>query len=410
MWWWGKMAKRLTLLLVLLILAPAAGAQETPWSVWLLNAQDHAKQEIARVYLDGEVETFSLETPEGGYVSLMGFNHAGDMMALCLTDGDGESRIAVREIYAGIDRASYTLGAPVSCGTAAFNPEDNLLAFSLMLFGGPEGDGGASWEVRVLDLSTGQIAGSVGADASGAAELLPQALQDEGFVPQIRVFEAGRVIFAAMPWGVVSPPDYPVLRWKVGADALEAGASMYSYVHMDRLPATGEVVGLALDEKLPMGVPPPGLIQPFNTVTYADVTGESRVILHRPQVLRQVVFIDEGRQIALHGLSDYVDGATPIKDRWTAMDREGAVWDLPPEVSGYDLAGAPEGYVFLRAEYPDPDSTAAQTSLHYHRVSGAGLLEAAALWEDNRAGWQIKWAAPMPEVGGLVPFPAADGE
>ncbi|MCZ7542542.1 MAG: hypothetical protein M5R40_02910 [Anaerolineae bacterium] len=390
------------------------------WSAWLY-ADDALSSppapELARVHQDGRVERFPIPMPAGA--TLQGtpraFSADGGRVALCMRRDDLTS-VRVLDIYGQADLAYYELGQVSGCDASpdAFNQGNAaLLAVGVVnYFPGdpnrPADDTRPIWELRVLNLDTGEVEHRLTSDAPAVAALSPYgSTEPRAFIPLVRYFNNDVLVFALVPWGTGGVTDAEAYHWILGSETV-APVDAYGKTGLDTLDATGETVWLTLDQSRP-SVQPPMPIGPLNVVMYANMAGDRYPIFHQPTSLIGSTFIDNGRRVAVLIVGAYNPETDSAPTEWVALDRAGAAVKLSaPAERVQRLVGAPEGYAFLQLEFLGGDPPLSQAQLYYHRfVDGGTALESRLLWEDaSQPGWDLVWSSEMPAAPGLNPFPA----
>jgi hypothetical protein len=156
-----------------------------------------------------------------------------------------------------------------------------------------------------------------------------------------------------------------------------------------------EAVWLGSNPDLPPAKDPMAPFDPPNLVMYTNGNGAPYPILHQPGYLHNPVFVNGAQHVAVLVASQ--SGGT-----WVAVDRSGAVMDLPASDRAAWLVDAPQGYAFLEVNA----DTGQGAALHHHQFADDGSIADNLLWQDARAAWVLVWHQPLSGMNGLAPFPA----
>ncbi len=410
------MYKRLAALVVvgLLLTALPAQGQDMPWFVYLYSG---SARELLRVNADGSQQSYSLGVDQNTWLSSfdLAFTSDGSRVVFCTVvyppnSGQGDARLIVRDVLAQSNVLQLDLGKAASCRTGqnTLSPDAALVVLTRMNYypGDPQADTSApQWQIQALDLATGNVVQEINANSAG----LPEFPISPGMpvIPIVQYVDAQSVIFSPLPAGSDASISDSYL-WRLD-DGSVTSIPGWGNMGVDWLDATGELIWVDQDETRP-AANPGGPLPSNNVLRLADKSGEARTIFYSGDwVLVDSDFVNQGQQIAIQMISNF-DMANPEasqETKWMLLDRAGSLTEVPAvELLFGNIADAPDGYVFLSAQWQDNDSGIPAYSLK--RVSSGVVTD---LWsfasDDPSISWELAWAAPATPVNGLQPFPLA---
>lgn len=396
-----KRSMMLAILVLGLLLASPAAAQQTGWSVYLFN---NVSQQLLRISLDGAQQTYDLGIPEGAYLgrSSIDFTSDGSRAAYCLVVNQADGAYAsliVRDFAGQAALVNVDLGKTDGCWVT-YSEDNSQIAVGLVRYyaGDPNADTRVpNWQLLVFDAGSGGQLHEMNPTKGGAAFDAARTV-----MPEVRYFANNQIVFAAIPWGTEGFPLSPAYFWQLSDDSLQSIDRWWRW-GLDSLSASGELAWVELDPSL-AAAEPGGPLPRANVVKLADKSGQERAIYRNPDwIIMAARFIDNGRQLAINELEAFDPNRNPggQATRWMVLDRSGAVSELA-SVPGYsDLSAAPDGYIIL---WGSDNSASPVLTLEYR--SGR---EATPLWQMQETGgitWSLLWTAPTPTADGLQPFPA----
>ncbi len=376
---------RLTVFLVLSLLvasmfyAGGLSAQEdepTPWFVLLLNSET---KEMAKVYLDGTVETSTFPVPGGTDVAKT-FSADGNLMALSVYDEARDDNFLYIHDFSSGTTYDYDINASIG----AFSPDGTRFVCQINYYPGVEGADASppEWALWVIDVSSGAVVYQINADTFDMEEYG----LTYGAFPYVFDFPTpDEVIFLVAP----STGPLPAYRWVLSTNTFEP-VEAYGKIEFHAL--GDEKVWLDVSEDWPLDETLPMSGYPTNAVMYANETDESYLIFSAPAV-GSVVFINEGQQIAVSKLT-YDAETYEIFTEWVVLDRDGTVSPLMWVGDGYHRPiNAPGGYLEMLA------SESVQTVVYHQMETG----DATELWRAEGSGWRVMWSPPV-QAEDLEPF------
>lgn len=397
------MLRRICLLCLLVALVAIPAAAQDDWFVMLFNAMT---REFVRVNADGSQETYTLDLPENQYIGArdIAFSPDGSRIAFCVVEyGENNQNVTtlhVRELASGTSIVARELGSSIGCRVTA-SEDFSQLAVALIRYysGDPAADTSLpSWELLVMDSTTGQMLYALNSDTPLAAAI--SYTYGETFLPYVLRFSEGEVIFGEVPYGTEFPPDFPIYLWQLDADTLERTEG-WGYPFPDFLESTGELAVLGQDPSLPAGEPM-GPVPINNIVTVTDASGASQVVYHNPDdVLVTAEFIDSGERLMLQ-LVESFDPNNPDEfpgTYWLALDRQGNVEELFSTDGFAFLTAAPDGFLVFSTE---SNTLPATYTLDYHGEGGVNTL--LSLESENYGSWEIAYVSPASPAEDLPPF------
>ena len=251
---------------------------------------------------------------------------------------------------------------------------------------------GPTWEVMVLDLTTGQFVNRIPNSDPAFSE---QTSYDYA-LPKVNFFAPGNNIGVTFRFFATDGPlfDVPAITMAYGSGSLIVQDAPLSgkflsdtlggaLIWADRDPAFTEVFY-------------EGFGAPANVIKYSDKTGVQRVIFHTDNSLvSSALFIDNGAQVAF---GQYDANFNPLG--WRAMNRSGqqTVLSIPGDTTyhsqwGGNIIGTPLGYLYLRAQ--------GTPQAEVYVGNGSDTL----LWSNASLNWQLVGSEAL-EGTGFADFPA----
>lgn len=285
---------------------------------------------------------------------------------------DQEGNRLITELY---------LGLATHCTVEAFSADGQYVVVSVVrdyAFADPP-SGGPLWELLVVNRQ-GEVVQRL--DEQTAAG--PELHEEVGGV-QVRAFNEGEIIFAALPYAEdsLSARHLPAYRWNLAAGTLEAAPAWGGrYMSVNG----AEIAAVVYDEAwlhqttLELGTP-------FNLVTVTGADGVPYPVYHTAeQRLGEVVFVEGGRRLAFTQ-TPFTSAAMPLRERAFSivlLDRAGATTEIAVHGMATVLP-APDGFVLLTVDaLPD--------GRRRHRLDYYGAAGQTRLWEAAGAdtfGWRL---------------------
>lgn len=398
----------LVMVIALIVLAseqPKRTQAQATWFAYLFNNSNKA---LVRVNLDGSQEAFDLGLGDNAFFSPWdsAFSADGRLVAFCIVDfapeTQGATHFYLRDIAAEENLLDIDLGTTIGCALSpdAMNADATQVALSVVNYypGDAETQTDPNepiWQLFVFDTATGEVVNELNANSS-LLEGLEMTLGMPA-LPRVRLFAGNQIIFLDVPYGIGGSPAFPSYIWSLDANTVAPIANWQS-------PFLGtlgdELVWIDVDPDLPAGVPG-GPIPGFNVVKYTDSSGDVRMIYHDPAwILTNAEFIDNGRQVAVQLLAPYDPESVELQStRWIALDRSGAVTELPSGGTYSEIASAPDGFVLLGLDFAE-DFSNPHTTLTYFMGESETVL-----WEDASDGWSLAWSLATAADEGLQAFP-----
>ena len=384
----------LTILFLLLLASGPIAAQGGGWSAYLYNVNSG---ELVRIASDGSQQTIDLGLGGDVYVDpqSIAFSADGTRAAYCAfvfqEDNVINMRLVVRDVLAGENLFARDLPNVVDCRVSpkGFSAAGNQIVVGVVNYLSPGSDATDRpiWELLIIDAATGNLEEALNANTPFLAELGRD--QQAAYMPDVRLFDDQRVIFAQIPLtGSSGGVDAPAIEWgRATPSAIDV--PQWGKFGLDVLEFTGEMVWIEHNADMAAG-PQGNTVLPFNTLILAEPLQPARMIYHSPdRVILSAHFINGGSQIALQ----MADGV------WLALDRAGNVSALPLGTGLYaEMVPTGTGYLHLNFDYESPEALRPITQVSF----GSSLA-----WESNSEFWSIVWASPFPPGEGLQQsFPA----
>jgi|GEM_PF-2410669 len=285
------------------------------------------------------------------------------------------------------------LGVTAGCAlsSAGFADSANSLAVGVLYDDpyNPQGGLGITWELLVIDVSSGQITNRIndGAVAAPGALVLPRPYW----------YVAGNnVTFYLMPVASGGPFEtLPTYDWNLTTDSVQANV-INDKLNQDV--TTTDLVWIELDQAYP-AVAFQGMGSPLNTIKFRNANGVEQVLANPANGwISSVAFIQNGQYIAYN----LADGVNFNNLGWFALDQNGNTSPLTigstnivyTSVLGGNLVGSPLGYI-----YGVEDN--GQTTIYGGAFGNAGDT---TLWVGN-GSWQMISKEPLSPTS-AVAFPS----
>lgn len=349
------------------------------WQAYLYNM---GTQEIVRVDEDGGESRISVPLVEGEFTENMAISKVGvDRAAYCsvrANENGGTAFLNVLDLNSGTQIQRHELGSMSFCRVApeGISPSGDRVAVALVDVGG---QGQFSWRLQVIDVASGATLNEM-KNSDSQYTAVGSATDRFSIMPDVRLFEQDRLIFAVIPWQTEGMNTTDAFDWDLNTNTL-VRVSQWGSLMLDYLPSTGEFAWAELDESLPAGQPA-GPIPTNNVVRVMSANNEVRTVYTSGDwIIVNVEFIDGGQALALL-LVESADPSTAEPGqqitKWIRIDRSGAVSDLR------DVTGI---YVEIM---PFRDSHAFLT--HTSGPNGQGTTietPTGTLWEAPQSSWRV---------------------
>lgn len=380
-------------------LRPAAAGGS--WHAWLYNSDSGM---LTHAFPDGAPSStmpFPLPTGVSSFPYMITFSRDGYRVAACNTDFAGNTRVDVYDFTENRFVGQYLVVGPTagcSLSRYSFSEDGSLLAFGLLYhYPFETGDPRPDWDLIVLQLDTNQVVATL----NSTSPLLASTGYDvAGKLPFVVTFQMpdatfpGLISFKLVRWGTEGSCDDEGAVWNLGQNQVYGGP-ITGKNSLDFLLANSEAVWVDTDLSLPQGT----LVGPgcaHNVVMYSNKSGALNMLHTEARVLYSTAFVDDGRRVVF---SSYINDVTT----WYAIDRSGAVLQLPADVQTWKVWGTPDGYAFLTTGSPDRPM-----ELRYHRFyEGISEPDAFVAWTAGLGEyWTLVYVNPLSGGLGLSPFPA----
>lgn len=384
----------ISLVAFLFVFSPPMLAQDTTWEFYVFNPNTG---DLVRLDLDGNRITYTLSLDNNTFISSQGlaFNTDGSWVAFCAVHLAGERpthTLYVRDLTDNTPLLTLELPHVTDCHISSVSLQGDELALGLIHYLYADeaiNDTTPIWELRILNVVTGEVVQSLGADAPALAVL--EQNQQLPYMPDVRVFSAEQVAFAQIPWlGSENLTEVPSLLWNRTTDTVSS-AALWGKQSVEHHATSQEMIWVDYDPRFPRADP-----NGFNVVMVRNAAGSANPIYHSADwVVLGAKFIEGGARIAINLMAPF-DPSQPLvtfqTTRWLALDRMGTLTDLVAPTAAYsELVPAPSGYMLLNFAYQDDDFSQPLISLQYHTND-----QTTELWQTTEEYWNIVWTAPLP--------------
>jgi hypothetical protein len=396
----------LCILLSLLLAGLSPVAAQDDAAVWSIFLFDFEARGLIRVDLDGTVTEYDLGISQDTFLNpqAMAFAEGGQFAVFCyfgLAQLPGEATLAVRNLDTGADWITVDMGSVVDCSAGVIDDGGTQVTVATINYFPDDpttnsGDGGPVWELRVIDVATGDIVATL--DATSPAAIEAGMVTMYPILTDVRRFVDGVVTFVEAPYGTGGGALLNSYMWDIEAGTVTRteGWGFPSATYLD---ATGELAWIDTDFEL-SAAEPASLMPAFNVVRVQAPGGEPQIVFHSANDNPvDVVFLDGGARLAVllqPGFEPEADPAALLLDRWVTVDRGGTVSDLLDEFVFGELVDAPGGPVALETRFEAETITTTLTQY--------GVGEPRTIWQSERGGWDFVWVTPVVSDAPLGPF------
>ncbi|MCI0711938.1 MAG: hypothetical protein L0154_17410 [Chloroflexi bacterium] len=266
------------------------------WRAYLYNM---SSQEIVRVNEDGDETRVNVPLVEGEFTEGMAVGQPGvDRAAFCsvrTTDDSSTAFLNVLDLNTGTQIQRHEMGSMSFCRVApnAISPSGDRVAVALV---DVAGQGDFSWRLSVIDVDSGA---TVNAMSSTDPQFTALGTETDRFsiMPDVRLFEHDRLIFAVIPWQTEGMSTTDAFDWDLTNNTL-VRVPQWGSLMLDYLPSTGELAWADLDDSRPAGQPG-GPIPVNNVVRVMGANNEVRTVYYSGDwLVVGVEFIDGGQALA----------------------------------------------------------------------------------------------------------------
>ena len=349
------------------------------WQAYLYNI---GTQEIARVNEDGEETRISVPLVGEEFTENMAISKAGiDLAAYCSVvpgENGGTAFLNVLDLNTSTQIHRYDLGGMSFCRVApeGISPSGDRVAVALV---DVAGQGQFSWRLKVIDVASGATVNEM-SNTDPLYATLGGPTDRSSIMPDVRLFEQDRLIFAVIPWQTEGLSTKDAFDWDLTTNNL-VRVSQWGNLMLDYLPSMGELAWADMDESLPVGEVI-GPIPTNNVIRIMDRNGQVRTVYTSGDwLVAGVEFIDGGHALAARVIqSADLTNADPANQtvKWIRIDRDGSVTDLR-DITGVAVEILPfrDSHAFLTSSAgPDTFGSAIETP-------------SGTLWEAPQSSWRV---------------------
>lgn len=388
--------------------SPSTHAAESSWVVWLLNSNS---RELVKVTPDGS-QSFAWPFAAMPYsTSDVAISPDNRLAAACLMDDAGHWSVGVAEIETGQAVANLEYDSLQGCSTtrASFSPDSAQVAFGVVYYLPNTPDAPTSGPVaalHVLDIASGDVT-TLDFGLDGLTALFEEQLQQQptAVLPIVVDFDGETVTFQLSVYAIGGNFVVTAEQWTVEPGFSER-RDRFAHPGVQYFPSTGEVVWPDVSNTYPHAQPP-GPIPAYNVVRYQGASGDPLTLYtpnaESPMLVVGVEWANDGAVLLVHLLGEH---RPDIPEYWVALDRAGNIVDLPADITGFQVFGAPQGFFYLSTTYQNDDFNRATTTLTVATFDASLEISTTPVWQADSDLWLILSVSSASSASEFSPFPA----
>lgn len=396
------MRAKLLFLLICLLLAVPASAQDSNWQTWLYDANAHRAIQINQngsVLRDTVLPTLQNHDIYSPTVTV---DNTGRYIAYSVRSSNMNTmQFLVYDSLTSNWAATYSPQPPPSADSfdinarrRMFNAVDNTVAYGYLW---PDFQ---NWSVVILNIDSNQEIARIDSTSVTVQQAVQALNATFTPLPVVMNHSAGVVDFILLPYGTEAFAPFPSLRWELSTGNV-ALSNRYPTMQADYLPTTGEIISPNQDEDWANSLQ--NLMFPVqNNIVQVlqPMINQPQVFLNRADLsYNTAIFIDAGRLILTQAYNVLTEGF-----EWAVVTRGGINVAAPPiqSTSPFSIGAAGTGFIYT---LPNMDNGAGAT-ITVMQVDGAALNQPGNPVWVSPAGLdalQIVWVSP-PVLPGQVQY------
>lgn len=410
-----QLALRCMIFVVLISLSlkssPRTHAAESTWVVWLLNSNSREMMKVTPDASQSFAWPFAAMPFSTSDVAISPDNR---LAAACLMDDAGGWSVGVAEIETGQAVANLEYDTLQGCSTtrASFSPDSTQVAFGVVYYLPNTPDAPASGPVaalHVLDIASGDVT-TLDFGLDGLTALFEEQLQQQptAVLPIVVDFDGEAVTFQLSVFAIGGSFVVTAEQWTIEPGFSERH-DRFAHPGMQYFTGTGEVVWPDVSNTYPHAQPP-GPIPAYNVVRSQGASGDPLTIFtpytESPMLVVGVEWANNGAVLLVHLLGEHRPDMSSIPEYWVALDRAGNIVDLPADITGFQVFGAPQGFFYLSTTYENGDFNRPTTALTAVTFDASLEISTSREWQEDTDSWLILAVSSASSASEFSPFPA----